>query len=183
VPAPNQSKDLSVSRETIENKALQYLERFDASAAKLRKILEEFVKQRAKAQGVDSRPFLDIAHELVKRYESNGLIDDRRYASSMAQSLIARGVSRQVAKSKLLSRGITSEVIDEVISRLASEGGSELAAARALVRKRKLGCFRPEHERRDAARRDLGVLARAGFDFQTAKAALALEGVDEDDTF
>jgi regulatory protein len=183
VPAPDQSKDLSISREAIENKALQYLERFDASAAKLRKILEEFVKRRSKALGVDSRPFLNIVQEIVQRYESNGLIDDRRYASSMAQSLIARGVSRQVVQSKLLSRGIPSEVISEVTSRLASEGGSELAAARALVRKRKLGCFRPEHERRDAARRDLGVLARAGFDFQTAKAALALEGVDEDDTF
>ena len=52
------------------------------------------------------------------------------------------------------------------------------------MRKRKLGHFRPAEERRESFRRDLGVLARAGFAFDTAKAALGVEGADEgDETF
>jgi regulatory protein len=66
---------------------------------------------------------------------------------------------------------------------LSLEGGSELTAARALVRKRKLGHYRAESERGEYARKDLGILARAGFDYETAKTALGLEGNDDEDAF
>jgi regulatory protein len=183
VPASIQPKRLPLDRETIENKALEYLDKFDASSAKLHRILIDFVKRRAQALGVDPKPFLDVAREIVERYQSNGLVDNRRYALTMARSLANRGVSRQAIKSKLVGRGISSEVINEVTGRLAAEGGSELASARALVKKRKLGKYRPEQERGSAMRRDLGVLARAGFDFQTSKTALELEGIEDDETF
>jgi regulatory protein len=172
-----------LDRQSIEKKALLYLDKFDASASRLHGVLTDFVRRRAQALGLDTKPYLAIVDETLERYQKNGLIDDRRFGAAMARALVARGASRQAIKSKLSSRGIAAEVIDEVVRDLHTEGSSELAAARALVKKRKLGNYRPVNDRRDQMRRDLGVLARAGFDFNTAKTALGVEGMDDEEGF
>jgi len=122
-----------------------------------------------------------IVAEMLDRYQKNGLVDDRRYGTTMARGLVERGVSRQAIRAKLYARGITASVIDEVVNELSTNDPSEVSAARALAKKRKLGNYRPESERRENYRRDLGILARAGFDFETAKRALAVDAVTDDE--
>jgi len=170
-----------LDRHSIEAKALGYLDRFDASANRLRRILTEFVKRRAQALDVDPTPFMMLVGEMLERYQQNGLLDDRRYGTAMARNLVERGVSRQAIRAKLYARGIPAGVIDEVVKDLSSSNGGEVDAARALVKKRKLGNYRAEAERKEHYRKDLGILARAGFDFDTAKRALAVEGADGDE--
>lgn len=172
-----------LDREAIEERALAYLNRFDASASRLRRLLEQFVRRRGKELGIDVSAHLDIVRETLERYQRSGLVDDRRFSTTMARSLAERGASRQAINAKLFSRGISAQVVEEVVADLGRTGGSELDAARALVRKRKLGNYRPAGERRENHRRDLGVLARAGFDFDTAKAALGVEGAENDEEF
>jgi regulatory protein len=171
----------SLDRRVIENKALSYLDRFDASASRLRRVLEQFVRRRAKELGADASSFTSLIDEILNRYQASGVVDDRRYAASMARTLAERGASRQAILTKLLGRGVRAEVAQAVVVELGQEVGTELDAARTLVRKRRLGHCRPEAERRANFRRDLGVLARAGFPFDVAKAALNLEGVSEED--
>ena len=170
-----------LDRKSIEAKALSYLDKFDASVNRLRRILTEFVRQRAKALNVDPAPFTSIIDETLERYQQSGIIDDRRYGTTMARNLVQRGVSLQAIRTKLYARGVEPGVIDEVVRELNQSGSNEVAAARALVKKRKLGNYRPEGERRENYRRDLGILARAGFDFDTAKRALAVEAANEDE--
>lgn len=172
-----------LDRQTIEAKALAYLDKLDASAARLRRILTDFVTKRSHELGVDATPHLETVERTLQRYQQTGLLDDRRYSLTMAQSLIARGVSRQAIRAKLYARGITKEVIDEVLQNLDAHQGSDLDAARALVRKRRLGHCRAAGEQRDNYRRDLGILARAGFDLDTAQRALSTESTDADETF
>jgi regulatory protein len=69
------------------------------------------------------------------------------------------------------------------MAELGAQGSSELISARALVKKRKIGNYRAKGERRDNYNRDLGVLARAGFDFETAKRALSVEGAEQEEEF
>jgi regulatory protein len=180
---PKNSTPKSLDRQAIEEKALAYLDRFDASAARLRRVLDQFVRQRAQELRLDAGPFLTIVGETLERYRQSGLVDDRRFGATMARSLAERGASRQAIKTKLIGRGVAADVIDEVVQALNQNGGSELDAARALVKKRKLGNYRPASERRENFRRDLGVLARAGFAFDTAKTALGVEGAEDDEGF
>lgn len=183
VSASQKTKALALDRAVIEKKALDYLDKFDVTSARLRTVLTDFVERRAKALDVDAAAYLEVVGELLERYQNNGLIDDRRFAATMARSLVARGVSRQTIRRKLMSRGVVTATIDETIDGLNTEASSELMAARALVRKRKLGLYRTESARRESARKDLGVLARAGFDFETAKTALGLEGAEDEESF
>jgi regulatory protein len=172
-----------LDRQSIEAKALAYLDKFDASTTRLRRILSEFVRKRARELGVDPAAHLQTVEETLVRYQHTGLIDDRRYATSMTQSLITRGASRQAIRTKLHARGIAKDTIEQVLQELGAHRGSELTAARALVRKRRLGHYRPTDEQREHFRRDLGILARAGFDFETARRALSLEGEDDENVF
>jgi regulatory protein len=142
-------------------------------------VLTEFVHRRAKELGLDAVPYLTMVGETLERYQKSGLVDDRRFGATMARTLAERGASRQAIKTKLFGRGIAADVIDEVVKDLGSDVGTELDAARALVQRRKLGNYRPASGRRQNYRRDLGILARAGFAFDTAKAALGVEGADE----
>ena len=179
--SPNERAPEVLDRKSLEAKALAYLDRFDASANRLQRILADFVKRRTRALDVDPAPFMAIVVEMLDRYQKNGLVDDRRYGTTMARGLVERGVSRQAIRAKLHARGIPASVIDEVVYELGANNQSEVSAARALVKERKLGNYRPESERRENYRRDLGILARAGFDFETAKRALAAEAATDDE--
>ena len=177
------SRSAVLDRGSIEAKALNYLDKFDASVSRLRRVLTDFVKRRARELGVDPSPHLQTVQAILERYQASGLLDDRRYGAAIARSLIERGASRQAIRNKLFGRGIASDMIEGVLRDLGEQEGSELSAARALVRKRKLGNYRDSNDRRDQYRRDLGILARAGFDFDTAKRALAVEGSVDDEAF
>lgn len=173
------AKSPVLDRAAIENRALSYLNRFDVSVARLRQVLLDFVRRRAGELGVDASCHSVTIEDVLTRYQSSGLVDDQRYAATMARHLAERGASRQAIRSRLSGRGIPREIVSAVVASLETEEGSELEAARALVRRRKLGRYRPGPWNPKNYGRALGALARAGFDFDTAKRALELEGSPE----
>lgn len=169
-----------VNRETLERAALRYLERFDSSAQNLRRVLAARARRAACEAGEVERA-LSLVDDLIARYQSSGLLDDARYAEALARSLRARGGSRRAIVGKLRVKGVPAAVIDAALERAERDSAdAELEAARALVRRRRLGPHRPPEQRAALRSRDLGALARAGFGLDTARRALA---DDEDDVF
>lgn len=157
--------------EALEDAALRYLNRFDCSVEKLRSHLAALVRKR----GGDSA-LAAHAEALLERYRASGVLDDGRFAKNLAERLKGRGASRRMVEQKLRARGITRDVAVEAAR---SSPGSDLEAARAFVRRRRLGSHRPEAERAANRHRDLAALARRGFDHDTALRALGF-GTDED---
>ena len=158
----------------IEAAALRYLNRFDATQKKLTDHLLRVARKRGTESSV-ARPLIE---GLLTRYRGSGLIDDRRYAQRRADALQARGASRRLVALKLTQSGVAREIVEEVLSARPA-GSSELAAAAAYVKRKRLGRFRAAGEQLDTRRKDLARLARQGFDFDTARRALGL-GREED---
>jgi regulatory protein len=156
----------------LEEAALSYLNRFDCSAARLKKQLASVVRRR----GADITKFRPQIDALVERYQSSGLLNDERFAARLATRLRERGASRRAILMKLRLRGITSTVAEASVD---VKRDSELESARAYARRRRLGPHRPEAERAANRRKDLAALARAGFDHETAVRALGLGGEDD----
>lgn len=147
----------------LERAALDYLNRFDATAHKLRTVLLRRVRRSADVHGTDPEEGRRTIERLVDRYQQSGLVSDVRYAATMAHSLRARGASLRAIRYKLGARGVSD---DDVSAALTSEGISEddeLDAARELARRRRLGPFRDRADRARHARKDYAALARAGF--------------------
>lgn len=167
-----------LTRRKVEDWALAYLNRFDCTAKKL----EQHLKGRVRKLGGDEQATSWIA-ETIERYLLSGVLDDARFAKNLASQLTSRGKSARAISQKLAMRGVPSDVAGELMTaRKEDDPGAELEAARAYVRKRRLGPFRSD-EKRDAMRhKDLASLARQGFSFDIAKKALG-PGASTDDEF
>jgi regulatory protein len=179
---PKQKRPPNVTRAGLEASALRYLERFDCSSERLRKVLSERVAKAARA-GVEAAATAP-AHieEILQRYRENGLLNDERFARNFAQSLRGRGGSRRVIEMKLKARGISAEVAQQALRGDEGPATSELEAAQAFARRRRLGPHRKPEQRVEFQRKDLMALARAGFDFDTAKRVIG-SGTTRDDEF
>lgn len=171
----------------IERIALAYVDRFDASARHLVRVLERRVALRARKDSIDVDAARAAIAELVQRWQGSGILDDRRYALAYARGQRARGASARKIEQALRAKGVQSELARAALAELAVEAdaATDLDAARRLVQKRRLGPHRPAapdaETERALWRKDLARLARAGFSFETARAALGRRGDDGDE--
>lgn len=158
---------------SLNNAALHYLERFASSSENLRRVLMRRVERAARAGAGELEAGAPMVDELVARLLASGLLDDRVYAEGRARSLHRRGNSRRAIRAKLRRKGVGDDHIEAALAGLVPEVGDEdgdedgvdLAAARALARRRRLGPWGDGTRRQ----RDLAALARAGFAFDVAR--------------
>lgn len=170
---------IPVTEATLAEAALATLKRVDPSRKQLERKLESWVRRRGEpSDPAAARPLIDA---LLSRYEASGLVNDRRLVETALLRLRARGASTRAIQHRLNTRGLDAEIVDQTLAEERTVTRQpDLQAAQALVRRRRLGPFRPEAERETNRRRDLGILARAGFDFDTAARALATSFHEEE---
>ncbi|MBF0247257.1 MAG: RecX family transcriptional regulator [Alphaproteobacteria bacterium] len=168
-----------ITPERMANIALHYLERYASSAENLRRVLERRVyKASLHHPDMDAAAARGWIEDLIARYRSAGLLDDAAYAENRARSLMARGLAARSIRMKLLEKGVGSDDIDAALAALTEETADpELHAAVKLARRRRLGPYTPDADKRAERRdRDLAALARAGFSYDMARRV-----VDADD--
>jgi regulatory protein len=154
----------------LHDRALRYLDRFDSTAANLRRVLVGAVS-RVTAEDTEQQAARQRIEALVARLSASGVLDDARFAATAARGLRARGGSARMIRHKLRAKGVEPIDVEAALAATRDEG-TELDAARELVRRRRLGPHRPPDERRARAQRDLAALARAGYSFDVARRAL-----------
>ena len=157
----------------LHDAALAHLARYAATGAGLTRVLdrrcERWARETATPEAADSLPALRHAvRAVVARLTTAGAVDDAAFAASRARSLGRAGRSRRAIAAHLAARGVTG---DTARAALPDDPEAELAAALALARRRRHGPFRPPDAEADR-RRELGVLARAGFGQDVAQRAL-----------
>jgi regulatory protein len=166
----------------LRDAALAYLARYAATESALRRVLERRVERwaRAAADVVDADVIAnrvsaarEALREVVSRLVAAGAVNDAAYAEARARSLVRAGRSRRAVTAHLLAKGVDPDMAHTV---LPADDESEVAAALVLARRRRIGPFRLG-DTPDAAgrRRELAVLARAGFPQPVARAALAMD--------
>ena len=177
---PREKRPPNISRAGLEAAALRYLERFDCSTARLKKVLTERVSKAARAGVEEAAAAPAIIEQILERYQSSGLINDQRFAQNFAERQRDRGASRRMIEQKLRQRGISAELVQQVFPRGESMK-SELEAAQAFARRRRLGPHRKPDVREAYRQKDLMALARAGFDYDTASRAIGNSSANDDE--
>ncbi len=113
-----------------------------------------------------------IVREVVARLAAAGAVNDATFAESRARTLVRAGRSRVAVAAYLAAKGVAADLARSV---LPEDATSELAAALTVARRRRIGPFRagavPDQVGR---RRELAILARAGFPQSIASQALAM---------
>lgn len=172
------ASDLEQLRASLDAAALKYLERFDASAKKLRTVLMKKARTLA-AEPLTRDDCAQCIDELVARFVRSGIVDDARYAGAQVRNLRERGVAERAIVYRLSLKGVDEAVVREALSNIDSDAEQpELQAALRFLKRRRLGVHRSGEQTAASRRKDLQALARAGFSYDTAQRAL---GVDLDD--
>lgn len=169
-----------VTPQHLENVALHYLARFATSAENLRRVLMRRVETSARHHGTDPEEGARWVDGLIRRYQGAGLLDDAAYAEARAADMLRRGVPLKGIRFRLAQKGVAGADIDKAVDVLAEDAPEpDLAAAVALARRRRLGPFAPPAARAERREKDLAALARAGFDYGTARRVIDAESVDD----
>jgi regulatory protein len=155
---------------SLHDAALAHLSRYAASRAALIKVLDRRCERWARAaEATEALPVLRQAvRAVVARLVEAGVVNDAAFAAGRVRSLGRSGRSRRAIAAHLAARGVAG---DDASLALPDDPEAELAAALALARRRRLGPFRDKDAAADP-RRELGVLARAGFPQDIAERAL-----------
>ena len=164
----------------LANAALHYLARFATSSENLRRVLMRRVEKSAHHHGTDPEEGAAWVEDLIQRYQRAGLLDDAAYAEARAGDLLRRGTPLKGVRFKLMQKGVGEDDIDTALA-AATEDTPEpdLAAAAALARRRRLGPYAAPDKRAERRDKDLATLARAGFDYGTARRVIEAETVDD----
>ncbi len=160
----------------LENVALWYLARFQASARSLERILIRRVDRSAHHHDTDPQEGREIVSELIKRYQRAGLLDDAAFARARAQTLHNRGLSIRAIRARLMEKGVGESDIEAAFAELSAALGEDqdldMDAARRYARRRRLGPWRGRDQREARHEKDLAALARAGFSYSVAKTVI-----------
>lgn len=151
----------------LHEAALAYLSRRPATVAMMTQVLRRKVMKK----GGDLEELSEVIRGVVTRLVEAGLVNDGTFAATRARRLAGQGRSSRAIAAHLAQKGVRSELARSVIER-----DGDLDAALVLTKKRRIGAFRREETIDGPAKqKELGVLARAGFDRSTAERALRFD--------
>ncbi len=161
----------------LEDEAKNALARSDHSRRRLIQTVGRKLDARCERTGEDGEVLRDRIPEIVERLVERGYVDDRRLATHLFEKGRKAGRSRAWIENQLRAKGIDEETLREVQRSRSAEatgdatdqGGGhahadEVEAAFRIARKKRLGPYCPDPDKRIAERqRHLGFLARRGF--------------------
>ncbi|MEQ8505021.1 MAG: RecX family transcriptional regulator [Rhodospirillales bacterium] len=169
-----------VTQSHLANAALHYLSRFATTAENLRRVLMRRVEKSARHHGTDPAEGAEWIEDLIQRYQRTGLLNDAAYAEVRAGDMLRRGTPVKGVRFKLMQKGVGPDDIDQALAAATEDMPQpDLAAAAALARRRRLGPYASPDKRQDRRDKDLATLARAGFDYDTARRVIEAETVDD----
>ena len=181
-----------VSAAALHEAALTHLARYAATEAGLRRVLERRIDRWARAQegatGAETPSPMGAeavaetvaaaraaARAVVARLAAARALNDAEFAAARARSLTRAGRSRQAIAAHLAAKGVARETARAA---LPAEPEAELVAALIQARRRRLGPFRSDEADAAIRRKELGVLARAGFAQAVAAQALGTDRLE-----
>jgi regulatory protein len=171
-PAPTQA--------SLREAAVSYLARYATTRAALTRLLERRIDRWARAAATTDPDGASMAAAMARAAVAGvvaalveaGAVDDATFAATRARGLTRAGRSRRAVAAHLAMRGVGAE---DAARAVPADADAELAAAVATARQRRIGPFRRAPVDADSARREFGILARAGFGHDTAKTALGMD--------
>ena len=175
IPIKNKKKNLEATVEEMRNFSFAYIEKYAPSKQQLKTyLLKKYLK--AKIPSINKSNITDLINVVLEDLEKTKFINDKFYSNSKAKSLIQRGSSINKIRNYLLSKGINDKYVTKTLDEIkANNEDQDFFSAIKLCKKKRIGPARDENNRPLFYKKDIGVLARSGFDFETSKRVMDLE--------
>ena len=164
--------DLTIN---LRDLAYTYIEKYNPSKQQIKTyLLKKYLK---KFQGSkQKKEVTEIIENIVSNLEKSHFLNDSLYSDSRARMLFRRGYSLNKISHTLKSKGIEEKHIRLSLEKIKNDKSDpDFLSAMKICKKRRIGPMRPDGNREIYYKKDMGILARSGFDFDTSKKVLNLE--------
>jgi len=178
IPIKNRKKTLEATVEEMRNFAFSYLAKYSPSKQQLKTyLLKKYLK--ASVPNVKKQDITDLIDTVLSDLENTKFISDKFYSESKAKSLIQRGSSINKIRNYLISKGINDKYIKETILKInENNDDQDFFSAVKICKKKRIGPSRTEDNRALFYKKDISLLARNGFNFETSKRVMDLKKDD-----
>ena len=178
IPIRNKKKTLSATVDEMRNFALAYVEKYAPSKQQLRTyLLKKYLK--SSVTNIKKRDLIDLIDVVLSDLEKSRFINDKFYSESKAKSMIQRGSSINKIRNYLIGKGINDQFIKDTVEKIHEDNSDQdFFSAIKICKKKKIGPARTEDNRTLFYKKDISLLARNGFDFETSKKVMDLQKED-----
>ena len=167
-------KDLEDLSTNIKDLAYNYVEKYAPSKQQLKiYLLKKYI---TKFKGSSSKKeFSQMIDEIIVSMVENKFLNDEFYSDSKARIYLRRGYSLNKISLALKAKGIDREFIKKSLEKIKADNiDTDFVSALKLCQKKRIGAIRHENNRELFYKKDMGVLARAGFSYEISKKVLSL---------
>ena len=178
IPIRNKKKTLEMTVEEMRNFAFTYVEKYAPSKQQLKTyLLKKYLK--SSVPNVKKKDVTDLIDIVLSDLEKNKFINDKFYSESKAKSMIQRGSSINKIRSYLIGKGINDRFITDTVNNIRDQNSDQdFFSAIKICKKKRIGPARTEDNRPLFYKKDISLLARNGFDFETSKKVMNIKKDD-----
>ena len=178
IPIRNKRKTLQVTVDEMRNFALAYVEKYAPSKQQLRTyLLKKYLK--LSVPNVKKQDVTNLIDIVLSDLEKNKFINDKFYSESKAKSMIRRGSSINKIRNYLIGKGVNDEFIKDTVNKINEDNSDQdFFSAIKICKKKRIGPARIDDNRPLFYKKDISLLSRNGFDFETSKKVMELKKDD-----
>ena len=178
IPIRNRKKTLEVTVDEMRNLALAYVDKYAPSKQQVKTyLLKKYLK--AAVPNVKKQDIANLIDIVLSDLEKNKFVNDKFYSDSKAKSMIQRGNSINKIRSYLIGKGIKDKFIKDTVKKIESRNSDQdFFSAIKICKKKRIGPARTEDNRPLFYKKDISLLARNGFDFETSKKVMNIKKED-----
>ena len=165
-------KNLETTIEEIRNFAYSYLEKYSPSKQQLRTYLfKKIVKKKQKISS--KREIFNLIDSVILSLVDQKLLSDKYYSDAKSKAFLRKGYSLNKIRYSLIKKGIDEKYIKYSISKIKeNEADPDFFSAIKICKNRRIGPNREENNRPLFYKKDISILARAGFSYEISKKVL-----------
>ena len=165
-------KNLETKIEEIRNFAYVYIEKYSPSKQQLRTYLfKKLIKIQQKTSS--KKEIFDLIDSVVNTLVDQKFLNDKYYSDAKSKVFYRKGYSLNKIRYSLIKKGIDQKYIQDSISKIKeNESDPDFFSAIRICKKKRIGPNREENNRSLFYKKDIAILARSGFSYETSKKVL-----------
>ena len=167
-------KDLEATIDEIRNFAYIYIEKYSPSKQQLKTyLLKKLIKKEQKK--LIKKEIFNLIDSVIATLVDQKFLSDRYYSDAKSKAFYRKGYSLNKIRYNLIKKGIDQKYIKASISKIKeNESDPDFFSAIKVCKRRRIGPNREESNRSLFYKKDISILARSGFSYETSKKVLEI---------
>jgi len=167
-------KNLEETIDEIRSSAYSYIEKYSPSKQQLKTyLLKKLTKKEQKK--LIKKEIFNLIDSVIATLVDQKFLSDRYYSDAKSKAFYRKGYSLNKIRYNLIKKGIDQKYIKASISKIKeNESDPDFFSAIKVCKRRRIGPNREESNRSLFYKKDISILARSGFSYETSKKVLEI---------